>query len=168
MTSLFELSCRSVAMLVLLAEFWGFLALTAPNMSDVTIGSLLSSRFAELERLPPQNISNVFAQLEAIKELRTKTPENALFLPFSEQAFDYYAGRNSVADLDPRMVEFYRASRLEDAIEALRKLGIQYIYIQSWRWPTIDKSYIRTIVSDKELATLIVDRFGYQVYKLNF
>ena len=163
-----DFSCRVAVLLALLQGVWVFIARYAqPNLSDVVLGSLLRSPFDELAAVPPQEQAGPLSEMQALRELRAKTPVDGHFLTFYQRGFAYYAQRPFISDLDPRMVEFYLAADTASALAVLRRLGIEYIYLPSWSWPTVDNSLITEIVHDPSLATLIVDRFGYRIYQLS-
>jgi hypothetical protein len=162
-----DFGCRAVALLVLLQAFWVFAARdTLPKMRDVVIGSLLRSPFEELAAMPAQERVGDLSEIEAIKEIRANTPRGALSLTFYHRGFAYYAQRQFITDLDLRMLDFYRAGDKGSALAVLRKFGIEYVYLPPWSWPTVDHSYIKDIVNDSSLATMILDRFGYRLYHL--
>jgi hypothetical protein len=135
-------------------------------MPDIVMGSLLRSRFEELVAMPPQERVGDLSELQVIREIRDKTPPAAVFLTFYHRAFAYYAQRQFVSDLDLRMLDFYRAADKESALAILQKIGIEYVYLPPWSWPTIDRSCIKNIIHDPKLATPILDRSGYRLYKL--
>jgi hypothetical protein len=152
---------------LLLQAFWVFAARdTLPRISDVVMGSLLRSRFDELAAMPPQKQASDLSEMQAMKELRAKTSPAAFFLTFYQRGFAYYAQRQFISDLDPRMLEFYQAADKRSALAVLLRLGIEYVYVPTWSWPTLERSYIKAIVEDSTLAMLVLDKFGYRLYRL--
>lgn len=137
-----------------------------PQLPNLAFGALTRSRFEELAAMPPQSKLDVLSELEAIRDLRAHTPEDATFVVFVQNAFSYYAGRRFIRDVDPRMADFYRTADKEAALAVLRRLGVGYVYIQSWSWPTVDHSFIKAIVADPALAEPVAGRFGYRTFRL--
>jgi hypothetical protein len=163
-----DFTCSAAALLVLLEGFWVFMARDAlPNLASVRMGSLLRPPLEELSAMPPQEHGGQLSELQALRELRAQTPPDARFLTFYQRGFAYYANRVFISDLDPRLIDFYRASDKQSGLAVLRRLNIDHIYLPGWSWPTIDKSVIKRIIEDSAVSTLIVDRFGYKVYRLN-
>jgi hypothetical protein len=160
--------CSTAAAVTLAQAFWVFLARDVhPNIQNLSMGSLLRSRFEELDAMPPQELAGPLGELQVLRELRVLTPPDAHFITFYQRGFAYYANRHFISDLDPRLVDFYRASDKKNGFAFLRRLGINYVYLPGWSWPTIDKSEIKNIIDDPTLATRILDRFGYKAYRLN-
>jgi hypothetical protein len=139
----------------------------APQVRHLSLGSLDRSRFDELAAMPAQGQGDTLAQLEVIREIRARTPADALFLVFTQNAFAFYAERRFIRDIDPRLTSFYRAKDKMSAYGILKQAGIDYVFLPSWTWPTIQNSWIDAIVRDPSLASLVVDRFGYRVYRLD-
>jgi hypothetical protein len=84
-----------------------------------------------------------------------------------QNPFAYYADRRFIRDVDPRMVPFYQAKTDSAAVAALRQLGIDYVFLPPWAWPTILHSRIRSITEDAQTASLVADVAGYRVYHLS-
>jgi len=161
-------SCRVAVVFVLLQSFWIFAAqYISPKLPQVAAGSLLRSPFEELEDVPPQQTEGDLAELQGMVQLRKETPADALFLTFHQRSFAYYAERRFISDLDPRLVDFYRARDKRTAIAVLRRLCVDYVYLPSWSWPTIANSFIKDIVGDSQFSTKIFSRNGYELYRLN-
>jgi hypothetical protein len=88
-------------------------------------------------------------------------------LTFYQRGFAYYAERRFISDLDPRLVSFYKADNKLTAVTQLRELRVTYIYYPPWSWPTINGSLIKAITDDATLSTLVLEKFGFKVYRLN-
>jgi hypothetical protein len=137
-----------------------------PQLPNLAFGALDRSRFEELAAMPPQDKLDALSELEAIRDLRAHTPEDATFVVFVQNTFAYYAGRRFIRDVDPRMADFYRAADKEAALAVLRRLGVGYVYLPGWSWPTVDHSFIKAIVEDPALAEPVAGRFGYRTFRL--
>jgi hypothetical protein len=137
-----------------------------PHIPNAALRSIAGTKVEELDALPPQPYQTYEYELEVMKELRARTPANAFFVVFYPNTFAYYADRRYMRDVDPRLVPFYRASTKNEGFAVLRRLHIQYVYLQSWSWPTVDHSRIREIVADPSLSTEIFEKFGYKVFRL--
>jgi hypothetical protein len=161
-----DLVCRGIALLGLALQVWVILARAAHEAPNVHRASLERSRFQELADLPPQSTAGTFGELEAIRVLREKTPPDAYFAVFNQNTFAYYAGRRFIRDYDTRMADFYLAPTKVAAFEVLRRLGVDHVYLPSWSWPPVDKSFIKAIVQDPAMAILVDERFGYRIYRL--
>jgi hypothetical protein len=138
----------------------------SPNFATTSLGSLLRTRMQELEYMP-RVTGGPLNELEVLREIRSRTPPDSLFLTFYQRGFAYYAGRPFISDLDPRLVAFYRADDKLTAVTQLRKLRVNYIYYPPWSWPTINRSLIKAITDDATLSTLVLEKFGFKVYRLN-
>jgi hypothetical protein len=136
-----------------------------PNVANASLGSLLRTRFQELEYMPPTT-GGPLNELEVLREIRHRTPPDATFLTFYQRGFAYYAERRFISDLDPRLIFFYRAGDKLTAITRLRELRVDYIYYPPWSWPTINRSLIKAITDDATLSTLVLEKFGFKVYRL--
>lgn len=142
------------------------LTVQLPQLKYAVPIALTATPAEELAALPAQPGPSQFSEMEAIKELKQKTPSDAKFLVFNMNAFAYYADRRFIRDVDPRMIPFYRARTKREAVAFLRELEVDYIYIQPWSWPTVDNSLIKSVVADSSLATLVLEKYGYRVFRL--
>lgn len=167
MRILFDWLARGSATLILLTGVWVVLARDAPpQLSNMRIGGIDRSRYAELDSLPSQTPNGLLPYLEIVRQIRAKTPADAYFLVMWQNAFAYYAGRRFIRDVDPRMAPFYKATDKGAAVAEIKRLGIDYVFLPPWGWPTILHSMIRPIVEDPRLASLVADVAGYRVYHL--
>ena len=142
------------------------LAVQVPQLHYVSAIGIGGTQYDELDAMPVHPYPSHLSEVDVIKELRNRTPPDAVFAVFNMNAFAYYADRRFVRDVDPRMVPFYRAADTEAAAGALRHLGVGYVYLQPWSWPTIDNSRIRDVVSDPRYATLVFEKHGYRIFRL--
>jgi hypothetical protein len=137
-----------------------------PNRMSAGLRSISSSSIEELDALPPQSAGMPTYKLDVMKELRLRTPADALFVVFDPNTFAYYAGRRYIRDVDPRLAPFYQATDKFSAFRILKQLGVQYVYLQEFGWPTIDHSFIHEILADTTLSTKVFEKFGCRVYRL--
>ena len=138
-----------------------------PQLQDVNLARLWErDRFAESSMISEQPAGRFLVEVDMIRRVRQATPPDAFFLVFNQNTFAYYAGRRFIRDVDTRLVEFYRAQDGAAALAQLRLLGVQYVYLPPWSWPTIQNSKILDIVKDPAAAELAVEHAGYRLYRL--
>lgn len=133
----------------------------------VTAVGVTGTQYDELDAMPSHAHPSHLVELDVMKEVRARTPRDAVFVVFHMNTFAYYADRRFIRDVDPRMIPFYRAADTVAAAAALRELGVGYVYLQPWSWPTVDNSLINSLVSDPAQATLVLEKHGYRVFRLS-
>jgi hypothetical protein len=138
----------------------------APSLADVRLGGLGEDPSAELVAMHNPAPGSPLEQLALIREARQVLPQDALVLVFDQNAFAYYGGRQTIRDVDPRMIPFYLAKDRAAALAQLHALGITDFYLPPWSWPTIDHSLIKAIAGDPTVARTLVERAGYKLVEL--
>jgi hypothetical protein len=139
-----------------------------PHLADVKLSGLWQrDRFTESSLISDQPVGSFLAEIDMVRRVRTMTPPDAYFLVFHQNTFAYYAGRRFIRDVDTRLVDFYRAPDKDAALAQLRQLGIQYVYLPPWSWPTIQNSKILDILKDPAAAQLVIEHAGYRLYRLS-
>ena len=63
-------------------------------------------------------------------------------------------------------MELYQAQDKEAALVHLHRLGVQYLLLPPWTWPTVQNSKITDIIKDPAMAQLVVEHAGYRLYRL--
>ena len=138
-----------------------------PQLSDVNfVGLWQRDRFTESAMISPQQPGRFLIEVDVARRVRDATPPDAFFIVFLQNNFAYYAGRRFIRDVDTRLVDLYRAQDKQSALAQLRKLGIQYLYLPPWTWPTIQNSKVVDIINDPTTAQLVVEHAGYRLYRL--
>ena len=139
----------------------------APHLTDVNLENTWQrDRFAEAAMIRAQPAGSFLAEIDMVRRVRDRTAPDAFFLVFHQNTFAYYAGRHFIRDVDTRLVEFYRARDQRVALAELRNLGVQYVYLPPWSWPTIQNSRILDIINDPAVAGLVLEHAGYRLYRL--
>jgi len=113
----------------------------------------------ERERLRP------VAMMEPIFHLNTSTPRDALILSM-KPADMFYAERRMLSYLDPRLVPFYRASSVENALAELNKLGVTHVHMPDYALPPVYNSFLQSILARSDLSQLTYANGGHQLYAL--
>jgi hypothetical protein len=138
-----------------------------PHLPDVNLARLWErDRFSESSMISDQPAGSFLVEIDMVRRVRRITPPDAFFLIFHQSTFSYYAGRRFIRDVDTRLVDFYRAQDKRAAVAQLQLLGVQYVYLPPWSWPTIQNSKILDIVKDPAAAELVVEHAGYRLYRL--
>lgn len=142
--------------------------LLAPQLPDADTSRAFARTRAEDLALRPQPEPGPYMQeLDVIAEIRARTPRDAFFLVFSQNAFAFYAERRFIRDVDLRLVPFYRATSDGEALKVLRALGIEYVYLPPWMdWPTISRSRIMAVVGNPGAAHLVFEHRGFRLYRM--
>lgn len=142
------------------------LAVQAPQLPYARATTIGGTQYDALDAMPIHAELGHLGELDVVKEVRARTPKDAVFVVFNMNSFAYYADRRFVRDVDPRMIPFYRSADTASAAAALRALGVGYVYLQPWSWPTVDNSLIKSLVADPAYATLVFEKHGYRIFRL--
>jgi hypothetical protein len=78
----------------------------------------------------------------------------------------YYAKRKMISYLDPRLLSFYQETDPVLAVEKLRKLGINYIFMPDYTLPPAYNSSLLAILSNPTLSRLDYQVGMAQLYEL--
>ncbi len=112
-----------------------------------------------------QRMHNGDSGIPAMTFIQQHLPPDAVVLAMNP-ADMYYANRRMVSYLDPRMTSFYSEPSPENAVAALKALGIGYVYVTAGALPPYYNSTLQTITADPKLTTLAYDSGGNQIYAL--
>ena len=78
----------------------------------------------------------------------------------------YYAGRRMLSYLDPRLVPFYSAREPAEALATLKALGVTHVHLPDYGLPPLYDSQLHKILRSLNMATLVFQADGYQIYRL--
>lgn len=88
-------------------------------------------------------------------------------LTFRKADAAFYLDVPYMAYLDSKLVPFYKAQSKEAGIRVLRGIKIGYVITPPYSEPTVYNSVLQDIIGDPLLATLLVDKGGYKLFKIN-
>jgi len=108
---------------------------------------------------------STMGEYQIIRYAKESTPKDSLFLILRMAEFGYYADRNYIRHIDPRMIEFYEAENKDKAFEILSAMGIDYILIPYYLDPSYYNSQLVHILADPQYADLVIDN-NYSLYRL--
>lgn len=130
--------------------------------------ALLAYRFSGTGPLlvsPVERKLDAAPEYQAVRFLRENTPLSALV--FSMRPADmYYAGRRMLSYLDPRLVPFYSAREPAEALATLKALGVTHVHLPDYGLPPLYDSQLHKILRSLNMATLVFQADGYQIYRL--
>src|SRR5690606_29487891 len=153
---------KSIAMLCVIAlvvAAWRHDTAHALTYSRYHLGSLSKAASAPTE-LALQRFPFYRAQ-EALNRL----PDNAVVL-WLRPADMYYAQRQMVSYLDPRLIPAYRERTPEGIARRLEALGVTHIYRPNYSIPPIYRSALMPMLSDARFVSLEFTDGYYDLYKL--
>ncbi len=107
-----------------------------------------------------------FGRYKLIDYINHRTPKDSLFLVFRQNDFAFYGKRRFIRHLDPRMIPIYQIQDKYQAAQALREMGIDYIFLPSYMTPTYTDTCIHKVVADPLLCSLAVEANGAKLYRL--
>lgn len=102
---------------------------------------------------------------QAMLWLEAFTPADTVVLAM-RPADMYYSGRRMLSFVDPELVPFYKATSADEAAAELRRLGVSYIQAPDYYIPTMYNSQLQSLLAAPDLATLVFDDQGVQLYRL--
>lgn len=105
-------------------------------------------------------------QMRVMAFIRNNTPPDALVLAL-EASDMYYSGRRMISNLDPRLVDFYKARSPQQGFNVLKKLGITHVYVVASAQPTFYNSVLQEILADPKYAELAYTAAGNELYALD-
>lgn len=118
---------------------------------------------------PSQTISEYYfgllPSLSAVKWANENVPASNTILAARPSDF-YYSTNRMISYLDPRMVGVYGASNRSEAHRRLLDMGVEYIHTPGYQLPVVYNSHIQSLLADPQLAELVFDRSGAQIYHL--
>lgn len=105
-------------------------------------------------------------QMRLLATHRWTAPERVRVLTLRQAEFGFYSPVRFISDIDPRLVDFYTAATIEQAVEVLRRLGITHVVLPNYPTPSFYNSYLQEIVSRPDLSSEIADYNGYRLFQL--
>jgi hypothetical protein len=110
-------------------------------------------------------ILNTIPTDQVMEYIARKIPHDALI--FSMRPADmYYANRKMISYLDPRLLSFYEEADPVLAVQMLRKLGVNYIFMPDYSLPPAYNSSLLAILSNPSLSRLDYQIGMSQLYEL--
>jgi len=128
------------------------------NRFDLTLSTLAHDDWTKLRQ-------STMGEYQIIRYARESTPKDSLFLVLRMAEFAYYADRNYIRHVDPRMVEFYKAEDKDKAFEILSSMEIDYVLVPYYLDPSYYNSQLVHILADPQCADLVMDN-NYSLYRL--
>ncbi len=93
-------------------------------------------------------------------------PNEALILSFRQNDSVFYGRHRILRHLDPRMMPVYKAKDVTEAYQALRALGVDYIFVPSYVPVTISNSALADLLSDPKYVHIVYQREGARLLRL--
>lgn len=85
----------------------------------------------------------------------------------SAQNYMRKAGRGHfIRDTHPAMYQFYVAANKVDALRYLKSMGVTHINTPSYSTPTLHNSFMKSILADPTIATVLTNYDGNKIYAL--
>jgi hypothetical protein len=100
------------------------------------------------------------------KEISKIISEDSLVLAM-RPADMYYAKRKMVSYLDPTLMPFYREKDPATAVDILKSLGINYVFMTDYSLPPAYNSSLLSILADPRLSRLVYSAGMSQLYELD-
>jgi hypothetical protein len=105
--------------------------------------------------------------ISIIANIKNVVPKDELTLVFRQADFAFYAERPYIFYLDPTIAAIYRLGSAEEIWAALRKLGVRWILVPAYGLSEINETKFVDLLTDPEIAPLIVANGGYRLFQLN-
>jgi hypothetical protein len=106
-----------------------------------------------------------FPNILAVHSLKQYAEPDALVLSLWP-ADMYYAKRQMLSYLDPRLIDFYAAPDVESAFARLMDLGVGYVHMPDYYLPPIYNSRLQDVLARPDLSELVFSAQAYQIYRL--
>ncbi len=93
--------------------------------------------------------------------------DDNLLLTFRMDQLAYYTKARFIRYLDRRLIPFYQADSMPDALRVLRALGITHVFIPNYSLAAMENSWIRSIMGNPSYAEVIARNLHGSLYKLH-
>ena len=135
---------------------------TLPKRSVERVAHAVASRGAEdIDVLASWR--NTF---EPLHHAARTIPEGAVCLVFRMNEFAYYVNRKLISSWDPRMVDVYTQRDKDGTYQALRRLGVDYIYLPNYTLPTVANTQVFRVLADAGMCEIVSFGDGFRLVKL--
>jgi len=157
---LVKLSALGLLILLLLPSFFlaAYRTKSAIDRFNLDFITLAHDDWTKLQQ-------STLGEYQIIRYAKESTPKDSLFLILRLAEFGYYADRNYIRHIDPRMIEFYQAEDKDKAFEILSAMGIDYVLVPYYMDPSCYNSQLVHILADPQCADLVIDN-NYSLYRL--
>lgn len=105
-------------------------------------------------------------QMRLLATYRWAAPDRVRVLTLRQAEFGFYSPVRFISDIDPRLVDFYTAATIEQAVEVLRRLGVTHVVVPNYPTPSLYNSYLQEIVGRPDLSSEVADYSGYRLFQL--
>lgn len=99
--------------------------------------------------------------------IERKIPKDKVILAQSDAMYAYNFRRYVIGDIYPKMLDFYNARTVPEAVQVLRNLKVDYLLMHTGWWPSVvANTHMQDVISDPAVTDIVFQGEKSSIYKL--
>lgn len=99
--------------------------------------------------------------------IERKIPKDKVILAQSDAMYAYNFRRYVIGDIYPKMLDFYNARSVPEAVQVLRNLKVDYLLMHTGWWPSVvSNTHMQDVISDPAITDIVFQGSTSFIFKL--
>jgi hypothetical protein len=99
--------------------------------------------------------------------IERKIPKDKVILAQSDAMYAYNFRRYVIGDIYPKMLDFYNARTVPEAVQVLRNLKVDYLLMHTGWWPSVvANTHMQDVISDPAVTDIAFQGTNSFIFKL--